>query len=374
VTNSFYAVPACLDLSVVGAIIGKKTTTPSSSSGGGAVSLLGPNSVPSPSVHIKKNISATKLIAFAQSSQVHPVITLEVTSSVDRPVPASSEVASSSFSLDLSRVLRPITSLVILASGRECAALEVASIPDSRALAMHGKAGSVGTGAGAGMIGLVSTMVKSAPPRHGITSLASPILAAAPLSPRTRFGRGVENGIVSRTKIITGDLSAGPLVALLTADGLIHIRSPFCIAVPLTSIEVGTRPNDFFSLSALPCPSKSVRTRSILATSYGGEARLVSCQAESSQDFADRLIKLSIDAFGIKWVSSPRTRGSIGSHVFGNILFWSRAYSTQAITSTTILRMRARSFRRSTNIYGQRSFFCGIGRSTRWWIRSYGLD
>jgi len=298
VTNSFYAVPACLDLSVVGAIIGKKTTTPSSSSGGGAVSLLGPNSVPSPSVHIKKNISATKLIAFAQSSQVHPVITLEVTSSVDRPVPASSEVASSSFSLDLSRVLRPITSLVILASGRECAALEVASIPDSRALAMHGKAGSVGTGAGAGMIGLVSTMVKSAPPRHGITSLASPILAAAPLSPRTRFGRGVENGIVSRTKIITGDLSAGPLVALLTADGLIHIRSPFCIAVPLTSIEVGTRPNDFFSLSALPCPSKSVRTRSILATSYGGEARLVSCQAESSQDFADRLIKLSIDAFG----------------------------------------------------------------------------
>lgn len=329
VTNSFYAVPACLDLSVVGAIIGKKTTTPSLSSGGGAVSLLGPNSVPSSSVHIK-NISATKLIAFAQSSQVHPVITLEVTSSVDRPMPSSSEVATSSSSLDLSRVLRPITSLVVLASGRECAALEVASIPDSRALAMHEKAGSVGTGVGAGMTGLVSTRVKSSPPRHGITSLASPILAAAPLPPRTRIGRGENHGVDSRSKhqergrIITGDLSAGPLVALLTADGLIHIRSPFCIAVPLTSIEVGTRPNDFFSLSALPCPSGSARTRSILATSYGGEARLVSCQAESSQvrkrcferlvkychnsilialyhrqqDFADRLIKLSIDAFG----------------------------------------------------------------------------
>jgi len=42
----------------------------------------------------------------------------------------------------------------------------------------------------------------------------------------------------------------------------------------------------------------TISSRSILATSYGGEARLVSCQAESSQDFADRLIKLSIDAFG----------------------------------------------------------------------------
>ncbi|KAL7467639.1 hypothetical protein ACHAXS_007880 [Conticribra weissflogii] len=303
VTNSFYAVPAYLDLSVVGALSGKNATTPSSPSGG-AISFMGPNAVPSSSV-LNKNISATKLIAFAQSSQVHPVITLEVISSVDRPVPLSSEIAtSSSSSMDLARVLRPINSLVVLASGRECAALEISSIPDARALTMFGKAGAVGTFAGVGTTGVVSTLIKSSPPRHGITSLPSPILAAASLPLRTRIGRGAYDAIDSRTKhpehgrIITGDLSAGPLVALLTADGLIHVRSPFCIAVPLSSIEVGTRPNDFFSLSVLPSPSKSVGIRSILASSYGGEARVVSCQAENSQDFADRLIKLSIDAFG----------------------------------------------------------------------------
>ena len=38
--------------------------------------------------------------------------------------------------------------------------------------------------------------------------------------------------------------------------------------------------------------------RSIVATSYGGEARLISCHVETPQDFADRLIKLCIDAFG----------------------------------------------------------------------------
>ena len=95
----------------------------------------------------------------------------------------------------------------------------------------------------------------------------------------------------------------GPLIAILTVDGMVHLRSPSCVAVALTSIEVGTRPNDFFTLSPLPPlppPSSSTGAasaaspstasggrRTVVATSYGGESRLIAVDdRESPQDFA----------------------------------------------------------------------------------------
>jgi hypothetical protein len=33
---------------------------------------------------------------------------------------------------------------------------------------------------------------------------------------------------------------------ILTSDGLISIRSPSCMAIPLRTVEVGNRPNDYF--------------------------------------------------------------------------------------------------------------------------------
>jgi len=269
VSNAFYAVPCCLDVDALKCRV----------VGGDGGDIRNPAAAPSP----PPNVAATRVLIFAQSSQVHPVIAMEVMSS-DLPGATATRSAGAS---DVTRYLRPITSLLFLASGRECATLEIASIPDARSVNMLGKGGSVVGVPG----GLVSTSIKCSSPRHGMTTLSSPIVAAAPLPPTRAVSRG------------GGNLSSGPLVALLTVDGLVHVRSPFCVAVPLASIEVGTRPNDFFTLSSLhPSPAEEnhaiVRSRNVVATSYGGEARLVSVRVETPQDFADRLIKLSIDAFG----------------------------------------------------------------------------
>jgi hypothetical protein len=124
-------------------------------------------------------------------------------------------------------LLKPITSLVFLASGRECTTLEIVSLPDPQY--------SVGK---SGQHRIVPTNIESHPPRHGICHFASPILAAAALPKSSHASR-------LRQRV-------GELVALLTVDGLLHIRSPFCLSVPLSLMEVGTRPNDFFSVLALP--------------------------------------------------------------------------------------------------------------------------
>lgn len=272
VTNAFYAVPSCLDLNAIRSYCMEESY--SGVSMGGAV----PSSLP--------NVVATKLMAFAQSSQVHPVIAMEVMASTDRSSTGTSGI--NDVSLDMARWLKQVTSLVVLASGRACTAVEVTSIPDACAVSMLGKGGSVSVS------GIVSTSIKSTAPRHGIATFPSPILAAAPLPPIARGIRGDSVGKGGNG----GDLTSGPLIALLTVDGLVHIRSPFCIAVALTSIEVGTRPNDFFSLSSL-ASLRNDGLRQIVATSYGGESRLISCHEENSQEFADRLIKMSIDAFGV---------------------------------------------------------------------------
>ena len=267
VTNTFYAVPAFLDVNVL------RNQEPSSLSANGVASSL-------------PSVSATKLLSFAQSSQVHPVIAIEVLSSNDGGM-----VPSSFSSGDVMRYLRSVTSLVVLASGRECTTVDIESIPDANAVSTIEKGGTV-------LGGMVRTTIQSSACRHGIATLPSPIVAAASLS----GGSGV------------GDISSGPLVSLLTADGLVHMRSPLCVAVPLTTIEVGTRPNDYFSLSPLPSFMKhGGGKKTMLATSYGGEARLVYCQAESPQVFADRFIKLSIDAFGPNGFPRLELANSIGS-------------------------------------------------------------
>eukprot|EP00985_Skeletonema_marinoi_P004573 scaffold1984_cov113-Skeletonema_marinoi.AAC.2 len=269
VTNTFYAVPAFLDVNVL------RNQEPATANIAAASSLMA--SLPS--------VSATKLLSFAQSSQVHPVIAIEVLSSND------GSTASSASSGDVMRYLRSVTSLVVLASGRECTTVDIESIPDANAVSTIEKGGTV-------LGGMVRTAIHSSACRHGIATLPSPIVAAASLT----GGSGV------------GDISSGPLVSLLTADGLVHIRSPLCIAVPLTTIEVGTRPNDYFSLSPLPSLLKyGGGKKTMLATSYGGEARLVCCQAESPQVFADRFIKLSIDAFGPNGFPRLELANSIGS-------------------------------------------------------------
>ncbi|KAL7551985.1 hypothetical protein ACHAWF_015197 [Thalassiosira exigua] len=274
--NAFYAVPCQLD---VGGGVGGA----GGAGGGGAAAAGAQRGGTGSGAGGGAGSGTAKILTFAQSSQVHPAIVVEVSSSPSYDVlcPGSNDVA---------RYLRPVTSLLFLASGRECASVEISSVPDPRAAAAAGQGGSV-------VGGLVTTSVRGSTPRHGTATLPSPILAAAPLT--------ASNGSVSDNfGREGGDLSTGPLVALLLADGLVHIRSPACVAVPFSSVEVGTRPNDFFVLSALPHPSPSDRrpisggTRDIVAASYGGEARLISVRPESSQDAADRLVRLCVDAFG----------------------------------------------------------------------------
>jgi hypothetical protein len=69
-----------------------------------------------------------------------------------------------------------------------------------------------------------------------------------------------------------------PWIVLLTSDGLISMRSPTCLAIPLRTVEVGTRPNDFFSLERLPQNEDTVAS-----LSYSGECLLVQCSPDTRQ-------------------------------------------------------------------------------------------
>jgi hypothetical protein len=193
-----------------------------------------------------------KVLTFGQSSQIHPVIIVDIQD----------------------RSMDPDWSSLLLANGRECAVVDIQY--DS-----HHNSASV------------------ASPRNGIVTMASPILAAA---------------------------SSWPFLTLLTSDGLVSLRSPSCLAIPLKTFEVGTQPNDFFSLrtfrggdlhhpleggvgggnassgniSTISSSSSSSNTALpwILCMSYSGQAKVLQCRADSAQDLADRFMRLSIDAFG----------------------------------------------------------------------------
>jgi Vam6/Vps39-like protein vacuolar protein sorting-associated protein 39 len=185
-----------------------------------------------------KGPECAKILSFGQSSQIHPVIIVDIQD----------------------RTMDPDWYSLLLANGRECAVVDIQY--DS-----HHNSVSAGS------------------PRNGTVTLASPILSAA---------------------------SSWPFLALLTSDGLISLRSPSCLAIALKTIEVGTRPNDFFSLkpfrehhlSEMHSFNNSNSTNShttipwILCISYSGQAKVLQCRADSAQDLSDRLMRLSIDAFG----------------------------------------------------------------------------
>jgi hypothetical protein len=105
-----------------------------------------------------------KILSFAQSSQVHPVIVLDL----------------------LDKSLDPDWSSLFLASGRECAVVDLYFGPAS------------------------APSISCSKPRHGSVTLASPILAAA---------------------------ASWPWVAVLTSDGLISVRSPSCLAITLRTVS-----------------------------------------------------------------------------------------------------------------------------------------
>jgi hypothetical protein len=144
---------------------------------------------------------SVKLLSFAQSSQVHPVICVNVHD------PTIDEGWSCLF----------------LASGRECAVVDL----------QHSH-----------------HQVSCSPPRHGVVTMASPILAAG---------------------------AVWPWVAVLTSDGLISVRSPSCMAIPLRTVEVGTRPNDYFVIRTL------LQEKLMVAISYSGEGKVLQFQPDTRQ-------------------------------------------------------------------------------------------
>lgn len=75
-------------------------------------------------------------------------------------------------------------------------------------------------------------------------------------------------------------LAAGavwPYVAVLTSDGLISVRSPSCMAIPLRTVEVGTRPNDYFVIRTLR------EENWMVAISYSGEGKVLQFQPDTRQ-------------------------------------------------------------------------------------------
>ena len=207
----------------------------------------------------------TKVHSFSQSSQIHPVILVDVN---DKSINQNE------------------WSALLVGNNRECAIIDLHH--DSR----------------------YHTASVSAP-RNGSVTTQSPILAAA---------------------------SSWPFITLLTSDGLISVRSTSCLAIPLKTVEVGTRPNDFFTMRSFrggndidihtirrrqhqlqqrqynnnfPMPTFNNSNENLinvdiydeglpflLCMSYSGRAKVLRCRADTLQDLADRFMRISIDAFG----------------------------------------------------------------------------
>lgn len=224
------------------------------------------------------NHRVEKILSFQQSSQVHPSIVVEIpTSAVARKSITKYDSRETKKSTNILGD-ESDTSLLFIASGRECAVVEITCNPrqyPNFISSIHTSRNNQTSNHNNNIIGPITCEL----PRHGITLLSSPILAAVGLSQSSDVSNGQDI------------VPTGPLVVVLTSDGLVHTRSPSCIGVPLSTIEVGTRPNDYFCLRSLP-------DRQIVAGSYSGEGRLISFHPDTLQDLADRLMKLSIDAFG----------------------------------------------------------------------------
>lgn len=182
--------------------------------------------------------SVLKILTFQQSSQVYPVIAIDL----------------------LDRSMEPDWSSLFLASGRECAVVDLYAAANDPICSSSDD----------------ETILNCSKPRNGTVTVPSPILAAA---------------------------TSWPWVAFLQSDGLISIRSPSCLAIPLRTIEVGQRPNDYFTLRAsagvgVPQSGGDGLTPWIVAVAYSGECKVLKCKPDSVQELSDRLLRLAIDAFG----------------------------------------------------------------------------
>ena len=227
-----------------------------------------------------------KVLSFRQGSQVHPAIVVEI------PTQDNTFLSSSSYKSTKKTMEKDVgMSLLFLASGRECAAVEILYNPKLYSNASYQKS-TLSQEDVQDQIHLpLSTSISGGSivvgkPRHDITTIASPILAAV----------GIK----------AASARSGPMVAILTSDGLVQTRSPSCIGIPLFTIEVGARPNDFFSLLFLS-------ENRILATSYSGEGCVLSLREDTLSDVADRVMTLSIDAFGSNGFPRTELADAIGA-------------------------------------------------------------
>lgn len=221
---------------------------------------------------LNKGHDVEKVLKFRQSSQVHPAIVVEVPESESD----GDEYSGGNNYLSTSTLEQEVfTSQLFLASGRECAVVDILYNPRLYSNSTYNRSNSmeqdVEDASPTSSPGISCGSIVVGPPRHGVATLVSPILSAV--------------GIQWNNK------RCGPLMAILTNDGLVQTRSPSCISIPLSTIEVGTNPNDYFVLRALP-------DKHVVAVSYGGEGRLISFREDTVQDFANRMVKLSVDAFG----------------------------------------------------------------------------
>ena len=115
------------------------------------------------------------IVNFSQFSQIHAPVITEI------------DLSSAKGTQGNPAPKRGMTTMVFLALGRDCTAYEI--LYDAR----HS-----------------SVMLATS---NNIASISSPILSASAVTDSER-----------------------PLVAILTSDGLVHVRSPSCLAVPLTTI------------------------------------------------------------------------------------------------------------------------------------------
>jgi len=221
----------------------------------------------------RKGHDVEKVLKFRQSSQVHPAIVVEVP---DNESSNYDEYSGGKNHNSSSLEQEVFTSQLFLASGRECAVVDILYNPRLYSNSGYSKSTSMGRDVDdmkhvPSPSSVSCGSIVAGPPRHGVATLASPILSAV--------------GINWNAK------RCGPLMAILTNDGLVQTRSPSCISIPLSTIEVGTNPNDYFVLRALP-------DKHVVAASYGGEGKLISFREDTVQDFSNRMVKLSVDAFG----------------------------------------------------------------------------
>jgi Vam6/Vps39-like protein vacuolar protein sorting-associated protein 39 len=215
-----------------------------------------------------------KIISFQQSSQVYPVIVLNL----------------------YDRSLDPNWHSIFLASGRECAVVDVYVVGTDDGMNYYSNNATTTTTTTTTPTSHdgYSSSVHCSKPRNGIVTVTSPILSAA---------------------------SSYPYIVILQSDGLISIRSSSCLAISLRTIEVGQRPNDYFTIRTIHNSSNSMAggstndvtssfvsssssssyiatTPYIVAVAYSGECKVIQCQPDTAQDLADRCMRHAIDAFG----------------------------------------------------------------------------